>query len=187
MPLNQCEWTDCNIQYMLIASSEHLLLLLHSRGIFIEIEILPWYLDWIFTVFAYFRWVNSQRLLVHCSKAPKNYSSLSSAISHDCLFATFVKHQATEQANDQHRKLESGSVPSALPRVSKMNLLIRYSYYGWLTLGVNQVFIVNSQTDAWDWMMIFQVAWYLYLTKFMQTQPCAEELGMAALYLPFYL
>lgn len=33
-------------------------------------------------------------------------------------------HGATEQANDQHRMLESDSIPSALHRIGKRNLLI---------------------------------------------------------------
>lgn len=141
-----------------------------------------------FISFAYFRWVNSQRLLVRYSKAPKNHSSISSVISPWSLFCNFCKAPANRTDKWPAEKLESDSIHgSTLPRVSKMKLLVRCCIYCSLfSLGINRVFTVNSQTEDWEWMMIFQVAWYLYLTKFMQTQPCAEELGKAALYLPFY-
>lgn len=80
-------------------------------------------LDWIFTFFCIFQVSRLSQVVGSLFKT----SPLNSAISRDCLFATFVKHQATEQANDQHRELESGSIASALHRVSKMNVLI-YCY-----------------------------------------------------------
>lgn len=123
--------------------------------------------------------------MVHCSEAPKNYSlsNYSSAISHDS-FCNFCEAPGNRTGKWPAQNLTVFLY--TVPRARAMSLLIHCYILQFAHIGVNWVFLVNSETDAWDWMMIFRLPDTFIWPNSCRLSHVQRNLARLHFYLPFH-